>query len=87
MEYLLHNFLVHIPLSSRNLPVDAHARGSMASAGMELHLGKLCQNGDHQRCSLLHSRSPGVAPQFSRRGKHLPEIPNERYRLIMATVR
>src|SRR5208282_1806053 len=81
MEYLLHNFLVHIPLSSRNLPVDAHARGSMASAGMELHLDKLCQNGDRQRCSLLHSRSPGVAPQFSRRGKHLPEIPNERNRL------
>jgi hypothetical protein len=23
MEYLLHNFLIHIPLSSRNLPVDA----------------------------------------------------------------
>jgi hypothetical protein len=48
IEYLLQNFLVHIPLSFRNLPVDAHARGSMASAGIELRLDKLCQNGDHQ---------------------------------------
>src|ERR1017187_9257743 len=40
-----------------NLRSSLHVRGSMASAGTQLRLDKLCQNGDHQRCSLLLSRS------------------------------
>lgn len=66
MEYLQHNFLVLIPLSSRNLPVDAHARVSMASTVMELRLGKLCQNGDHQ---MMFTLAQPLAAAAARQGQ------------------